>query len=60
MEVQLSGPGYQDLTLIDLPGIVRLTGRGESTKIVDEIATLLQTRGFEAVWKDWDRAILAP
>ncbi|MCE9610581.1 MAG: 2-iminoacetate synthase ThiH [Chthoniobacter sp.] len=24
-----------------------------------EIATLLHTRGFEAVWKDWDRAILA-
>jgi 2-iminoacetate synthase len=24
-----------------------------------EIAALLQTRGFEPVWKDWDRAILA-
>ena len=24
-----------------------------------EIAALLGTRGFEAVWKDWDRAILA-
>ncbi len=24
----------------------------------EEIATVLRTRGFEAVWKDWDRAIL--
>ena len=24
-----------------------------------EIATLLRDRGFEAVWKDWDQAILA-
>jgi len=25
-----------------------------------QIAALLHARGFEAVWKDWDRAILAP
>ena len=25
-----------------------------------EIATVLQAHGFEAVWKDWDRAILDP
>ena len=25
-----------------------------------EVATLLRARGFDAVWKDWDRAILAP
>ena len=41
------------------------TGATRQFEIADErsaaqIATLLQTRGFEAVWKDWDRAILAP
>ena len=25
-----------------------------------EVASLLRARGFDAVWKDWDRAILAP
>ena len=25
-----------------------------------EVAALLRSRGFEAVWKDWDQAILTP
>ncbi len=29
------------------------------TRTPAEIATLLRSRGFEAVWKDWDQAILA-
>ena len=30
------------------------------TRTPAEIAELLRRRGFEAVWKDWDQAILAP
>jgi 2-iminoacetate synthase len=30
------------------------------TRTPAEIAELLHRRGFEAVWKDWDQAILAP
>ena len=30
------------------------------TRSAAEIAGLLHSRGFEAVWKDWDQAIAAP
>ena len=38
--VKIGGPGYHDLTLIDLPGIVRSVGDQENQSLVDEVAAL--------------------
>ena len=61
-----TGQGRDDLHLTIRGKAIASAGTGATGQfeIADdrspaEIATLLQTRGFEAVWKDWDRAILA-
>ncbi len=50
------------VTVANLPDNARAT---EQFSIADErspaeVAQLLRLRGFDPVWKDWDRAILAP
>jgi 2-iminoacetate synthase len=66
-----TGQGRADLHLtvrgkaVALPERTLDSGATGQFEIADErsaaqIATLLRTRGFDAVWKDWDRAILAP
>ena len=39
--VEIRGPHCQNLTLIDLPGIVRSSGKGESDSLPTEIAALM-------------------
>jgi GTPase SAR1 family protein len=41
VSVKLAGPSCVNLTLIDLPGIVRTTGRGESEALAEEIQDLI-------------------
>ncbi len=41
VHVHVSGPTCEDLTLIDLPGIVRSRGEGESKTIVQDIEALM-------------------
>ena len=41
VQVRVTGPDCEDLTLIDLPGIVRSTGAGESTSLVADIQSLI-------------------
>ena len=66
-----TGEGKSDLHLTVRGRRVETDGCGhdqnatEQFQIADtrtpaEIAELLRGRGFEAVWKDWDQAILAP
>ncbi len=40
IEVELYGPKFPDITLIDLPGIVRTVGKGEDERIIEEIMTM--------------------
>eukprot|EP00985_Skeletonema_marinoi_P032340 scaffold39111_cov126-Skeletonema_marinoi.AAC.6 len=40
--VDMKGPHCENLTLIDLPGIVRATGKGESSSLADDIHALMQ------------------
>ena len=65
-----TGQGRDDLHLtirgkaVSPTNLARGAGATGQFEIADhrspaEIAALLHTRGFEAVWKDWDRAILA-
>ncbi len=65
-----TGQGREDLHLTVRGKAIAPTGTAPGTgatgqfEIADhrspaEIAALLHTRGFDAVWKDWDRAILA-
>ena len=42
VSVEVNGPHCEDLTLIDLPGIVRSTGAGESETLVEDIQALLR------------------
>jgi hypothetical protein len=41
VEVKVVGPDYVDLTLVDLPGIVRSTGKHESVTMIPEIDALI-------------------
>jgi interferon-induced GTP-binding protein Mx1 len=41
VSVDMRGPHCEDLTLIDLPGIVRSTGKGESNSLSQDIQSLL-------------------
>ena len=41
--VKIGGPGYHDLTLIDLPGIVRSVGDKENQSLVNEVAELTKS-----------------
>ncbi len=41
IEINICSPDATDLTLIDLPGIVRSVGKGESESLVQEIALLI-------------------
>lgn len=41
VKVKVTGPNCEDLTLIDLPGIVRSTGAGESASLVQDIQCLI-------------------
>jgi len=41
VSVDMSGPHCENLTLIDLPGIVRTTGKGESTTLSKDIQGLM-------------------
>ena len=43
VEVALTGPSFVNLTLIDLPGIVRTTGDGESKSLVLDIDALIKS-----------------
>jgi 2-iminoacetate synthase len=62
-----TGEGKDDLHLTVRGRRVETQTTGQATEqfqIADErspsaIASLLQSRGFEPVWKDWDQAILA-
>ena len=40
VEISVQSPGAVDLTLIDLPGLVRSVGKGESESLVSDIASL--------------------
>ncbi|EJK70654.1 hypothetical protein THAOC_07967 [Thalassiosira oceanica] len=42
VSVDLHGPNCENLTLIDLPGIVRSVGIGESTSLTDDIQSLME------------------
>jgi GTPase SAR1 family protein len=42
IEVDFFGPDLYNLTLTDLPGIVRVAGRGESDSIIDDINLLIK------------------
>ncbi len=66
-----TGEGKNDLHLtvrgrrVETDGCSQDQNATEQFQIADtrtpaEIAELLRGRGFEAVWKDWDQAILAP
>eukprot|EP00980_Cylindrotheca_fusiformis_P009226 scaffold2009_cov98-Cylindrotheca_fusiformis.AAC.1 len=41
VSVEMNGPHCENLTLIDLPGIVRSHGKGESASLSDDIQSLL-------------------
>eukprot|EP00980_Cylindrotheca_fusiformis_P013650 scaffold3514_cov58-Cylindrotheca_fusiformis.AAC.1 len=41
VSVEMTGPHCENLTLIDLPGIVRSHGKGESASLSDDIQSLL-------------------
>lgn len=41
VSVEIRGPHYQDLTLIDLPGIVRTSGKSESVTLSEDIQNLM-------------------
>lgn len=41
MSVKISSPYCENLTLIDLPGIVRATGKGESEHLATDIQSLI-------------------
>jgi interferon-induced GTP-binding protein Mx1 len=41
IEIRLSGPDYPNLTLIDLPGIVRSTSDSESRELIDDIREVM-------------------
>ncbi|KAL7571651.1 hypothetical protein ACA910_011184 [Epithemia clementina (nom. ined.)] len=41
VDVEIHAPNCDDLTLIDLPGIVRLTGKGESESLSPQIQALI-------------------
>jgi hypothetical protein len=41
VSVDIKGPHCEDLTLIDLPGIVRSRGKDESSTLPDDIQSLL-------------------
>lgn len=41
IEIEVYGPSCVNLTLIDLPGIVRSVGDGDSESLIDEIRTLI-------------------
>jgi len=41
VSVKISGPNFEDLTLTDLPGIVRSTGVGESETLAEDIQGLI-------------------
>lgn len=43
IEVNVSSPECVDVTLIDLPGIVRAVGAGEDARIIDDIQDLLRS-----------------
>jgi 2-iminoacetate synthase len=62
-----TGEGKSDLHLTVRGRKVEATNNAENateqfqiadTRSASEIASLLHRCGFEAVWKDWDRAIL--
>lgn len=40
--VDMKGPHCENLTLVDLPGIVRATGKGESETLAEDIHALMQ------------------
>jgi len=42
VNVNMKGPHCEDLSLIDLPGIVRSTGKGESESLTQDIQSLLE------------------
>jgi GTPase SAR1 family protein len=42
VELHVQGPNLTDMTLVDLPGLVQATGRGESDAIVTEVTELLR------------------
>ncbi|EKX36308.1 hypothetical protein GUITHDRAFT_79026, partial [Guillardia theta CCMP2712] len=42
IEICLTGPNYPNLTLIDLPGIVRSTGDGESLEMIRDIQSVME------------------
>ena len=42
VQVEISGPGCENLTVVDLPGIVRTVGKGESATLGDDIDDLIQ------------------
>ncbi|KAI8618615.1 P-loop containing nucleoside triphosphate hydrolase protein [Chytriomyces sp. MP71] len=39
--IQVSGPQYSDLTLTDLPGIIRTVGDGENTSMIQKVSQLV-------------------
>ena len=41
VSVDMEGPHCQNLTLIDLPGIVRTTGKGETQSLAEDISSLM-------------------
>ena len=41
IQIDVFGPGFADLTLIDLPGIVRSIGKNESKDLIDDINNLI-------------------
>ena len=41
IEIEVKGPGCADLTLIDLPGIVRTTAEGESATLGIDIKSII-------------------
>ncbi len=43
VEVNVYGPECIDLTLIDLPGIVRTVGKNETTRLIDDIKRLIDS-----------------
>jgi hypothetical protein len=43
VEVEITGPQCEDLTVVDLPGIVRTTGKGESENLGEDIKELTDT-----------------
>ena len=41
IKIDVNGPDCTDLTLIDLPGIVRSIGKNESKDLIDDINNLI-------------------